>query len=61
MALSTLTNRERQWQEIAQAAMERNEEWEKCEECLRFHPEGFDGDCADPLTRLPKAPATLVG
>lgn len=60
MTLTTLTEGERRWQQTARKAVERNEEWEACDECLRFHPADFEGDCDDKSTRLPLRPQQLV-
>lgn len=61
MGLSTLTNRERQWRDRARRAVEEGETWEACPECLRFHPEGYEGPCDDLENRLPSEPERLVG
>ncbi|HKJ92968.1 MAG TPA: hypothetical protein VJ957_07360 [Longimicrobiales bacterium] len=59
MGLTTLTKREREWHEIAQRALEDGQAWERCTDCLRFHPVGYDGPCDDPGNRLPAEPADL--
>jgi hypothetical protein len=59
MGLTTLTKREREWHEIAQRALEDGQAWERCDDCLRFHPADYDGPCDDPRNRLPAAPANL--
>ena len=60
MGLTTLTEREKEWRQIARGAVDRDENWESCDECLRYHPVGYDGPCDDPLKRLPGQPAEFV-
>ncbi len=59
MGLTTLTQREQQWRDRAQRALERDEPWEACDECLRYHPAAFDGACDDRDNTLPSRPAEL--
>ena len=61
MGLTTLTEGEKRWQRVAKRAIESAESWESCDDCMHHHPEGFDGDCADPETRLPGRPDEFVG
>lgn len=56
----TETSREKEWKVRAQRAVEDGESWERCKECLRYHPEGYDGPCDDDENRLPTTPAELV-
>ncbi len=60
MALSTMTNTEKRWARRAQEAVDQDESWERCGECGRFHPEGFEGECDDLENRLPRPPQELV-
>ena len=60
MGLTTLTEREKQWRRRAQQAVDRNEEWESCSECMQFHPVGYDGNCDDRQNRLPGKPAEFA-
>lgn len=60
MAEIPLTEREREWRERAQEALEADETWEPCADCGRYHPVGFDGECGDLEHRLPKKPEELV-
>lgn len=61
MGLSTLTEREKQWNRVAKRATDRNETWESCGECLRFHPAGYEGPCDDIDNRLPGDPSEFLG
>ncbi len=61
MTLKTLTRTEERWRRRARQAVERSEEWERCDECSRFHPTDYDGGCDDAENRLPRPPAELVG
>lgn len=60
MALTTLTKTEERWRRRAVEAMERDEEWEKCGQCARFHPKDYEGECGDTDYRLPRPPKELV-
>lgn len=60
MGLTTLTEREKQWRRIARRAMDQDEAWESCADCLRYHPADYDGSCDDPNHRLPGKPAEFV-
>ena len=60
MGLTTLTEREKQWKRVARRAVENDEAWESCDDCLRYHPEGYDGSCDDLNKRLPGQPAEFV-
>ena len=61
VGLTTLTEREKQWQRRAKTALDRDEAWEPCDDCLQFHPVGYDGSCDDLQYRLPGQPAEFVG
>lgn len=61
MTLKTLTKTEERWRRRAREAVERSEEWEKCDSCGRFHPSGWEGSCDDLDNRLPRPPAELAG
>lgn len=60
MGLTTLTEREKQWNRVAKRAMDRTETWESCGDCLRYHPEGYTGSCDDIENRLPGQPAEFA-
>lgn len=60
MALTTLTKREREWKSIARRAVENGEAWERCDDCLRYHPVGYEGECENDAKRLPARPEELV-
>ncbi|HEX6069913.1 MAG TPA: hypothetical protein VFZ18_08815 [Longimicrobiaceae bacterium] len=59
MALVTLTEREQRWRTRAHKAVEAEETWEKCPDCLNHHPAGYDGPCDDPQNWLPRKPAEI--
>ena len=61
MGLTILTEVEKHWRARARTALDRNETWEACDDCLRFHPEGYDGSCDDRQNRLPWRPSEIVG
>lgn len=61
MGLTTLTEREKHWNSVARRATEQNESWESCADCLRFHPEGYEGSCDDLDNRLPGDPSEFLG
>lgn len=56
MGLTTLTVREQQWVDRAARAIRNEETWEPCEECLQYHPEGYDGKCDSVENQLPAQP-----
>lgn len=60
MGLTTLTEREKHWRRRAQEAVERDEAWESCDDCLQFHPVGYDGGCDDLENRLPGRPGEIA-
>lgn len=60
MGLTTLTEREKLWNRVARRAVQNEESWESCADCLRYHPEGYDGQCDDPEHRLPGQPSEFV-
>lgn len=57
MGLTTLTEREKQWNRVARRAREKDQAWEMCDECLRYHPVGYEGGCDDLDNRLPGKPS----
>lgn len=57
MGLTTLTEREKHWNRVAKRAIDEDEAWESCADCLRYHPEGYDGSCDDIDKRLPGMPS----
>lgn len=57
MGLTTLTNVEKHWNRVARRAMASDESWESCPECLRYHPEGYEGSCDDLDHSLPGQPS----
>ncbi len=59
MGLTTLTEREREWHEIKERALDEGEEWERCDACLRYHPVGYEGPCENRKKRLPRKPEEL--
>ena len=60
MGLTTLTEREKHWKRVARKALDSDEPWESCGECLHFHPTGYDGSCDDLNNRLPGEPSEFV-
>lgn len=60
MGLTTLTELEKHWRDRAQRALDRDEEWESCDDCLRYHPAGYDGACDDRENRLPGMPTEFA-
>ncbi len=61
MGLTTLTEREKHWNRVARRAVDRDESWEACADCLQYHPEGYEGSCDDREHRLPGRPAEFAG
>jgi hypothetical protein len=61
MTSITLTAREKQWRERARRAVDDDEKWEACAECMHHHPTDYDGPCDDLENRLPGRPADLIG
>ena len=60
MGLTTLTEREKHWQRVARRALDQDQSWESCGDCLQYHPADYDGSCDDLENRLPGHPAEFV-
>lgn len=60
MGLTTLTEREKHWNKVARRAREKDQAWESCEECLHYHPVGYEGSCDDLDNRLPGKPSEFA-
>jgi hypothetical protein len=61
MALTILTEVEKRWRKTARRAIDQGETWEPCDDCLRYHPAGYEGSCDDPQNRLPWQPSEIIG
>lgn len=61
MELTALTEREKQWNRVARRAVANEEVWEACDDCLQFHPVGYDGACDNQEQRLPGQPSEFGG